>query len=96
MRERTISSSSLFTGPKCKPKLRVHSNSAPYGDYFEVFAPENVLTNGCEFRDDIASRSNYFIGKQEETTAFLVLDAGCNVFMTDIVLKNVHNVHNNK
>lgn len=78
------------------PKLRVDSSSAPWGNHFDRFSPDNVLTNECDFTDPISWATNYFVGGDGIPNTFIVLDLGCSVFVKEILLKNTHNGGANK
>lgn len=78
------------SGPNCKPQLRVESSSEPHPHGIErgLYKAESVLFNdGCDLSDG-DTKSNFFLGPDDATDFYIVIDVGCIVFMTDIEIKN--------
>ena len=81
-----------FPGPECIPKANVidatpgFKHDAGYGNRFDH---RGILQDGCE--EVNSDGANYFVTSNWVTDAFLIFDLGCDVFVTTVQLKNVHN-----
>ena len=54
-----------------------------------MYDHRGILEDGCETKTEV--QANYFVTNDGVTDAFLILDLGCDIFVTNVHLKNTYN-----
>lgn len=84
----------ILPGPKCIPNTSILDATPSYksstmGSYF---GHQVILEDGCE-NNDVGGRANYYLVDNGKVNAFIILDLGCDVFVSNVQLRNAHNVN---
>ena len=61
-----------------------------------MFLAENIFTNECDERDEVAGTTNFFLATNYVTDAYLTLDLGDCACLASIILRNTKNAQYNK
>ena len=76
------------------PETKIVDSTTGYAGN-DFYNNDLILTDGCESRTDYPT-ANYYMTDNGVADAFITLDLGCEVFITNVQLKNGHNINYNK
>ena len=80
----------FFSFPDCSTHFTIHNTSASLGGDIEFSDPSVIFLDECDIYRTTSS-SNFFAFPNSVTDGFVVIDLGCVVLVTQIVLKNSKN-----